>query len=290
MGMKKLYCFTILVFGLILPISQMFSQSSALRDSIYEGKPQTTFDLLTYDTNQTFKSVGHAFTRPFHWKSKDYGNLSILFLGTAALSAADYESNRFFMRQQSEFPKIIRDFGWYFGSPQNYFMANAGLYGIGLFTKNEHIRKTSVLIISSSITTGILQTFLKTAVGRARPETGTSILNFKPFSKEGGYHSFPSGHTVLSVTMAHAVAKQFQNIWLKVGIYGIGAIPPLSRLVDGAHWLTDVAFSAALSIIVVDSINNFLFSSKAYNPNKSPKKISWNFTFGQNTIGFRGNF
>ncbi len=251
----------------------------------------TTLELLKHDAKATLNSVAHGFSRPLHWKGKDFGKLGGLLVGTVALSALDNETNRFFARNKDGFPEPLRDFGWYFGNPQNYFMANAGLYGFGLFTKNEKIRKTSVLIISSSTVSGIITSLLKSGVGRSRPNNGDyGHLDFELFSTKPNFHSFPSGHTSLSITMTHAIAKQFENVWVKAGIYSIGAIPPISRLVDGAHWLTDVAFSAAISIIVVDSIDKFLFSSKAYNYSKEPKKISWNFTFSQNQIGLIGSF
>ena len=65
--------------------------------------------------------------------------------------------------------------------------------------------------------------------------------------------------------MADSIAKQFDNTWTKIGIYSIGSIPALSRLIDGAHWLSDIVFGAALSIVVVDSIDKFLFNSNNYN-------------------------
>ncbi|MBC3759721.1 phosphatase PAP2 family protein [Hyunsoonleella sp. SJ7] len=280
------------ILAFVFSTMALNAQSSKLKDSLGETQPKkTTFSLLKHDTKQTARSVAHAFTRPVYWKGNDFGKLGILLAGTASLSLADEEGRRFFKRQQEDFPGVVRDFGWYFGSPQNYFMANAGLYGFGLFTKNEQIRKTSVLIISSSVTSGFLQSFLKTAVGRERPGEAEDPFGFKLFSSQGRFHSFPSGHTVLSMTMAHALAKQFENIWVKVGIYSvIGAIPPISRLIDGAHWLTDVGFSVALSIIVVDSIDRFLFSSEAYEYKKPPKKIAWNLRFGPNTIGVIGTF
>lgn len=247
--------------------------------------------LLKHDLKSSFKSVGYAFTRPIHWKGKDYLKLGGLIGGTIALSAADDEINSFFLQQQDDFPKFIRDIGWYFGSPQNYFMANAGLYGVGLFTRNEQIRRTSVLIISSSFTTGIITSLLKTSVGRARPSAGLGNWEFDPFSDEPKYHSFPSGHSSLSITAAHAIAKQFDNTWVKIGIYSIGAIPPISRLVDNAHWITDIAFSTALSIIVVDGIDKFLSKKELYQDRSSSKnKISWNVSFGANKIGFTGTF
>lgn len=266
--------------------AQKQQQSLSPRDTA------TTWQLFKYDASTTFKGVKHSVLRPLHWKGKDFAKFGGLVGGTMLLSLADESVNSFFVNNQEGFPKGIRDFGWYFGSPQNYFMANAALYGVGLFTKNENIRRTSVLIITSSITTGLFQTITKNALGRARPGTNRGAYHFDLFSKEGAYHSFPSGHTILSVTMAHSIAKQFDNVWAKIGIYAVGAIPPISRLHDNAHWLTDIAFSAALSVIVVDCVDNFLFKSKAYKyPElQKQKKISWNLKFGANQIGIVGTF
>lgn len=251
---------------------------------------ETVWSQIKHDAQYTLKGVGHSLSRPIHWKGNDFAKLGILFAGTAALTAADNSTRDFVQNNKDHFPKALRDFGWYFGSPQNYFAANAGLYGLGLITKNENIRKTSVLIISSSITTGLIQTFSKTAFGRARPGSGLDHLDFDPFSSKARYHSFPSGHTALSITMSHAIAKQFENTWIKIGIYSIGAIPPISRLIDDAHWITDIAFSTALSIIVVDSIDKFLFNEKAYDYPQKKKQMSWNLRFSTNQIGIVGTF
>lgn len=252
---------------------------------------ENTWSLLKYDINATWHSVKHSFTKPLTWKKNDFAKFGGLIVGTAALSLADEELHGFAIRQRDGVPKVIRDFGWYFGNPQNYFMANAGLYGYGLFTKNAKVRRTSVLIISSSITSGLIQSIAKNGFGRARPSQELGAHYFEPFSKEAGLHSFPSGHTVLAVTMSHAIAKQVEDPWLKAGIYTLGAIPPISRLLEGAHWLTDVTFGAVLSIVVVDSIDKFLFKNEAHDiPYKKPKQISWNISFGVNKVGLIGSF
>ncbi len=250
----------------------------------------TIWQLLKYDAKTAFQSVTYSFTRPLHWKKKDFITLGVLLGGTILLSTIDEEANTFFARQEPNVPELIKDFGWYVGNPQNYFVVTAGIYGFGLFTKNEKVRKTGVLIIASSFTTGMLQSIGKTAIGRARPTANEGSTSFNPFSKASKYHSFPSGHTILSITMAHSIAKQFDSTWTKIGIYTLGSIAPISRLLDGAHWLSDIAFSAALSIIVVDSIDKFLFNTKAYSYPKKEKSISWNFKFSTNQIGVVGTF
>lgn len=272
-------------------IFYFFEDASAQRLYKIDQDNASTWSLLKYDINTTWNGLKYSFKRPLHWKKNDFLKLGGLVFGTATLALADEGVDKYIDNHRSNFPKVVRDYGWYFGSPQNYFMANAGLYGFGLVTKNSKIRRTSVLIITSSITSGLLQTILKNGLGRARPGTGYGAFHFKPFSKEGGQHSFPSGHTVLSVTMAHSIAKQFDSPWIKAGVYTLGAIPPMSRLIDGAHWLSDIGFGTVLSIIVVDGVDKFLFKENAFNiakPNKN--KISWSFAFTGNQIGIVGRF
>ncbi|GAA3604111.1 phosphatase PAP2 family protein [Flavivirga amylovorans] len=247
--------------------------------------------LAVYDAKQAVLGVKHAFTRPFHWKKKDFATLGAIGVGLFALSTIDDEGSAFLIRQEPDVPNVFMEAGTRFGSPQVYFIANAGLYGFGLLTKNEKIRKTSVLIISSSFTTGLIQSFSKTAFGRARPGNGYKSTEFRFWSNEPGFHSFPSGHTVLSMTMAHSIAKQFDNIWSKVTVYTLGSVAPISRLFAGAHWFTDVALGAIISIAVVDSVDKFLFNTKAYDyPVKKKNRISWKLNFSGNKIGVVGVF
>ena len=250
----------------------------------------TLCQLAKYDATNAFKGVVYAFKRPAYWKKKDFTTLGLIVAGTLSIAIIDEEANGFFAKQEPNVPEIIKDFGWYVGNPQNYFAVTTGIYGFGLLTKNEKVRKTGVLIIASSFATGILQSITKTVVGRARPTENIGSASFEPFSKAPGFHSFPSGHTVLSITMAHSIAKLFDNTWTKIGIYTLGSIAPISRLLAGAHWLSDIAFSTALSIIVVDSIDKFLFNTKAYSYPKKEKTISWNFKFSSNQIGVVGTF
>ena len=255
--------FVIIIFLTSFFAQDTFAQTLDAKIDFSKPKPERIWEMVKYDTQYTFKSVSHAFTRPLYWKKNDFTKLGALFGGTALLTFADEPLREFAQNNRDDFPKVIRDFGWYFGSPQNYFIANAGLYSFGLLTKNENLRRVSVLIISSSLTSGFIQSLSKGLFGRARPGTEEGHLSFRPFSNDPGYRSFPSGHTVLAVTMAHSIAKQFKNPWVKVGIYTIGAIPPISRIIDDAHWFSDVAFSTVLSIFVVDAIDKFLFGTNA---------------------------
>lgn len=243
---------------------------------------------LKYDLKFTLKGVGNAFTQPLRWQNDDFLTAGGIVAGTSLLYLADNEVQDFFLRQEQDIPNAIKDFGWYFGSPQNFFIISSGVYGFGLITDNENLRRTGVLIVSSAVASGIIQSVTKTVVGRARPTTG-SHDEFNFFSNEPSFHSFPSGHAVLSFTMAHAIAKQFDNFWVKAGIYTLGAIPPVSRLWANAHWVSDVGLGMVLGIVVVDGIDNFMKKNAYYSYTK-PKTISWNLRFGHSSIGLVGTF
>ena len=167
-------------------------------------------------------------------------------------------------------------------------MITSAVYLTGLFTDNEKLRRTGVLLISSATATGFFQQVVKRIVGRARPKTGENSNVFHPlhFVDFENYDSFPSGHTTLAFTNAYVIAKQFENPWVKAGIYAVGSIPGIIRIVDEFHWISDIAFSTAFSIFVVEAIDRFLDTkySKKYN-DKKRKKMAFDLQFTPRQIG-----
>lgn len=250
----------------------------------------TRWQALKYDGGSILGGIGHAYTAPLHWKEGNWITFAGAVAGNGMLWLADEEANNYLMRQGKDAPDWLMDSGFYFGKPQYNYTLTAGIYLAGFISNNARIRKTGVLLISSATAAGLIQSVLKNAAGRARPSAGVGAFTFKPFSKEESYHSFPSGHTILSFTTAYAISKQFENVWLKSGICALGLITPASRLLTGAHWLSDVGVGIALSVATVESIDKYLNRQRHYDPVMSKKKISWNLQFTSKTIGMVGVF
>ncbi len=247
--------------------------------------------MAKYDGQAAINGIFHAYSRPVHWDGDDWKTFGFVAGGTALLYFVDDETSEFFIRQEEGAPDILKDFGERFGSPQVTYGLTGSIYLYGLFTKNEKVRQTGVLLISSGVAVGFLQTVLKTTVGRSRPQNNQGKFSFKQFSGEAGFRSFPSGHTILSFTTAHAIARQFDNIWVKAGIYAVGMIAPISRISNGAHWLTDVTLSMALSVAVVNAIDNNLKKRNTYpNGTLAKKGIAWNVNVGLGRVGITGTF
>lgn len=276
--------FPFFVFLFLTSITS-FAQGET-KDSVHN-----TWQLLKYDGISAFQGLTTTYAKPLEWEKEDYLTAGAIVLGTGAMFLIDENSTEWFMAQEEDIPNLIKEAGWYYGSPKNNYALNGAVNLYGLFTKNQKIRKTGVLLISAASTAGLLQTFSKTVAGRGRPTTGEGSASFKPFSNKGEYHSFPSGHTILSFTTAYAIGKQFNNPFIKAGIYGIGLVAPVSRLWAGAHWFSDVGVSIIISVVVVDAIDNYLNKQRDYGSQiRDKNKISWSFQLGMGQMKVTGTF
>ncbi len=273
--MQKL--FTILLF---VSFVNLFAQNAPTDTS------ETRWNMFTYDMANVFKGMGYAYSRPLHWRGDQWGDFGITVVGTGTAYLFDEATSKSARKIRGDIPKVIRDYGFEYGKPSNNYIITGLVYTAGLITKNEKLRRTGVLLISSASAAGLLQQVIKSAVGRARPLSEHSKDTFNPlWAGDKNFHSFPSGHAILAMTNAHAIAKQFKNIWVKSGVYTLGAIPAISRLWEGKHWLSDVVLSVAISIFTVESIDRYLDKKYDEKYNSDSKKLSWNLNFGPGRMG-----
>jgi membrane-associated phospholipid phosphatase len=268
----------------------LFVTTSLSAQDIGLAQRGSTWKNFTYDMGNVFGGMGYAYSRPFHWEGKQWLHVGGVAAGGGLLYIYDEEVSEYLVDHQDDIPEIIRDYGWYYGSPQNNYMLTGAVYLTGLFTKNEKLRRTGVLLISSASAAGLLQQVSKRVFGRARPRSGYGKEVFHPFSNDKDFHSFPSGHAILAFTNAYAIAKQFKNPWVKSGIYVLGLVPGVSRIWEGAHWLTDVAVSVAISIATVEAIDKYLDRKYEQKYNTGSKKVAWDLNMGLGTIGVVARF
>lgn len=277
----------------LFTIALMFLGTSYGLQAQYNNKPSndaTRWQMLKYDTGSIFRGILHSYSRPFHWDKKQWMQFGGVAAGTSILYIFDDQTTEFFIDQAEDIPDVVRDYGWYYGSPQNNYMITAGVYLTGLTLKNEKLRRTGILMIASASAAGLLQQTSKYAFGRARPRSGDDKNSFYPFSSNKDYHSFPSGHAILAFTNAYAIAKQFKSPWVKGSLYAVGLVPGVSRLWEGAHWLTDVVVGVAISIATVEAIDKYLDSRYDQKYNQQKKRYTWNLQFTPGQLGVSVNF
>ena len=114
-------------------------------------------------------------------------------------------------------------------------------------------------LFTTTFVTGVLTQILKHIVGRPRPnyaiEKNFSEFNF--FNFDSSFHSFPSGHTSTIFVVAFAISLLTPRI--KYAYIFFASIIAFSRVMVGAHYLTDVLAGIALALIGF-KVSSFIFN------------------------------
>jgi membrane-associated phospholipid phosphatase len=107
-------------------------------------------------------------------------------------------------------------------------------YGLGRMFKNDCMAAVGGELVRAQFVAQILTYSIKGAVQRPRPE--------------GGGYSFPSGHATAAFASATVLQRHFG--W-KVGLpaYGAATYVAAQRVQGKRHYLSDVAFGAALGVV-----------------------------------------
>ena len=185
------------------------------------SKVSRAFSGLFRDTVTDFR--GMASTR----------SLTILGIGAVAAAAArtaDGSMTQTLSRQRAGF----LDAGETLGSARVQLASAVATFAVGHITGNAKVTAVGADLVGANIVAQTLTGAVKMSVRRGRPD--------------GTQFSFPSGHT--SVTFASATVLQRHFGW-KAGVpaYAFASYVAASRIHDKRHFLSDVAFGAAVGIV-----------------------------------------
>jgi undecaprenyl-diphosphatase len=102
--------------------------------------------------------------------------------------------------------------------------------------------------------TALLANAAQTAIGRVRPNRAPSHLTFvPPFSQLWTKQEvcFPSGEAATAFALAGVLTRLYRRG--RVLFYAASALAAVSRLVNGAHYVSDVAAGALLGALLADA-------------------------------------
>lgn len=129
-------------------------------------------------------------------------------------------------------------------------------------------------IVASGIIVGLLYSVLKWMVGRHRPDHGVHPFRLTPFAKgfAGLWREkslcFPSGHSSLAFATAVTLAVVLPR-WRAL-FFVIALCTAAERVVENAHYLSDVVAGAGLGAVIGTSIARSILGKTGHMSAPSP--------------------
>tara|TARA_B100000965_G_scaffold381920_1_gene379817 strand:- start:101 stop:1429 length:1329 start_codon:yes stop_codon:yes gene_type:complete len=155
----------------------------------------------------------------------------------------------------------------YLGDSLWYFLFFSIFFSYSFFAKTtklisvekyHYIRKFSFFGFAYLLLVGLVTQIIKHLIGRPRPNHSQldGSFEFVFFTTESAFHSFPSGHS--STIIAIALIASLVLPSLRYFFYVCGFLIALSRIVVGAHFVTDVVAGSLIAIMVFKVFDFFI--------------------------------
>jgi membrane-associated phospholipid phosphatase len=188
---------------------------------------------------------------------------SVQFWATAggAITAAallDESARTFWLGRHSGFARTLADAGNTMGTGRNIIVGLAATYVVARVTHHRRAADAVLRISAGYAVSNAIVGILKPMVGRHRPDSMNDAWRFKPFSREGEWHSFPSSHAVHAFSIAAGAAITTRRSWVAAVGYSAATVVAWSRVYDDEHWSSDVTSSAVIGMSAVATTMHWL--------------------------------
>jgi len=233
--------------------------------------------------SQVFENIGHDIGEFFNtglnltndfvkFDKQEQLNLA----GSALLIGAGYSIDNnvktFSQKNISKFNDGLFSIDNVYGSGYT-LIGIGGLYGYGVIFKDKEIRKLGLQTIEAVGYSGIIESILKSVVGRSRPYTNEGKAKFRPFNFNAAHTSFPSGHSTVSFAVSTVLANNTDNIYLKIICFSASGLVACSRIYHNDHWFSDVITGSLIGYFT----GNYVTGKDAVQ-NQEGSKLSVNFS------------
>ena len=222
----------------VLVVLVLGSASSA--QAVLPDAPSTKAHNFVRDIAVDQKTV---WTAPAHIHERDLKWILPLGVATAALIATDRRSSG--ALAPSETRQEVSNGISHLGAPYTTFGASGLMWAVGRWNHKERLQRTGYESVEALTDSSIVILALKAATNRQRPLSGDHDGAFW----EGG-KSFPSGHAIMSWTMASVVAHEYHSRWVAAAAYATAGTVSAARFTGKNHFASDLLIGSTLGYLM----------------------------------------
>jgi hypothetical protein len=182
-------------------------------------------------------------TAPAHVRKSDLKWILPLGAATAALIATDRRSSG--ALGPSETRQDISDGISHLGAPYSTYGASGLMWAVGRLNHRERMQRAGYESVEALTDSSIVILALKVVTNRQRPLSDDHDGAFW----EGG-KSFPSGHAIMSWTMASVVAHEYHSRWMAAAAYGTAGAVSAARFTGKNHFASDLVIGSTLGYLM----------------------------------------
>lgn len=122
------------------------------------------------------------------------------------------------------------------------------LYIYGIKKHNEHAHEAGFLGTESFVNSFAMKELVNVISGRLRPDEGNGHGDF--FVNHSLNSSFPSGHAMLTWSMATVLADEYPSTKSRIFWYAVGSTVAATRVVGQKHFTSDVIVGSAAGYLI----------------------------------------
>jgi hypothetical protein len=124
----------------------------------------------------------------------------------------------------------------------------------------EELAMGTVNTAAGYIASDMVESLLKPIVGRERPHVEGNSRRFRPFTRDGDWHSFPSAHVAHITSIVEAISSQTHSTAVSAAGSVVVSLMGWDRIYEDQHWASDVAATVFVSSLVSGATVRWLTS------------------------------
>jgi membrane-associated phospholipid phosphatase len=207
------------------------------------GGQEVVGSLRTPDAAHVSLSLPEPAPRRF---SPTTAGAAVLAASFVAATLLDQQIRESLAAENPDDPAPISRLGNTLGNGRIAVVVTGATYGATRLAGYDELADPAGRVLAALLAAGVANGVMKVSLGRARPRLELGPAEFRPFTLDNGWQSFPSGHVTTAFALATAISAEADRPWVTALTFSGATLVAWSRSHEDRHWATDIVGGAAV--------------------------------------------